>query len=76
MGGAVELFLSREAHSVHERQGGPDAYNVWLDPAIRDVEAVQALLTPYPAEEMVAYPASPRVNNPAYDTPECVAPLT
>jgi putative SOS response-associated peptidase YedK len=51
------------------------AYGVWLDPAVRDVEPVQALLTPYPAEEMVAYPVSTRVNNPAYDVPDCVAPL-
>ena len=52
-----------------------DAYTLWLDPAMRDVEPVQALLTPYPAEEMVAYPVSTRVNNPAYDAPECIAPL-
>ena len=53
----------------------PSAYSVWLDPAMRDVEPVQALLTPYPADEMVAYPVSTRVNNPAYDSPECIAPL-
>jgi putative SOS response-associated peptidase YedK len=52
-----------------------DAYTVWLDPAMRNVEPVQALLTPYPAEEMTAYPVSTRVNNPAYDAPECLAPL-
>jgi len=53
----------------------PSAYTVWLDPAIRDAEPVQALLTPYPAEQMVAYPVSTRVNSPAYDAPECIAPL-
>ena len=50
------------------------AYNVWLDPTVRDVEPLQALLMPYPAEEMIAYPVSTRVNNPAYDSPECIAP--
>lgn len=53
----------------------PDAYNVWPDPAMRDVEPVQALLTPYPADEMIAYPVSTRVNNPAYDAPDCIVPL-
>ena len=46
------------------------------DRAVRDVDYVQALLTPYPADEMIAYPVSTRVNNPAYDAPECIAPLT
>ncbi len=32
----------------------PDAYPVWLDPVMRDVERAQALLTPYPADQMVA----------------------
>jgi putative SOS response-associated peptidase YedK len=51
------------------------AYNVWLDPAMRDVDRAQALLTPYPAAEMIAHPVSTRVNSPANDTPECIAPL-
>ena len=51
------------------------AYNVWLDPAMRDVDRAQALLTPYPAAEMIAYPVNTRVNSPANDTPECIAPL-
>ena len=42
---------------------------------MRDVEPVQALPTPYPAEDMVAYPVSPRGNNPADDAPECIALL-
>ena len=53
----------------------PTAYSLWLDPAMRDVEPIQALLTPYPAEDMIAYPVSTRVNNPAHDAPECIAPL-
>jgi len=39
------------------------------------VDPVQALLTPYPADQMVAYPVSTRVNNPAYDAPDLVEPL-
>lgn len=63
---------------IHDRMPvilPPDAHTVWLDPAIRDVERVHALLRPYPAEEMLAYPVSTRVINPASDAPECGAPL-
>lgn len=53
----------------------PDAYTVWLDAAVRDVERVQALLTPYPADAMTAYAVSTMVNSPSNDSPECIAPL-
>jgi putative SOS response-associated peptidase YedK len=52
-----------------------DAYSAWIDPARRDVEHIQALLTPYPADAMIAYPVSARVNNPAYDAPDCLTPV-
>jgi hypothetical protein len=51
------------------------AHGLWLDPLVRDVDPLQALLVPYPAAEMIAYPVSTRVNSPANDTPECIAPL-
>jgi len=51
------------------------AYGLWLDPATREADPVQTLLTPYPADAMIAHPVSTRVNNPAYDEPECIAPL-
>lgn len=53
----------------------PDAYSLWLDPTIGEVERLQTLLTPYSADAMTAYPVSTRVNSPAYDSPECIAPL-
>ena len=66
-------------HVIHDRMPvilPSRAYNLWLDSAIRDVDPVQALLTPYPADAMIAYPVvSTRVNNPAHDTPECIEPL-
>jgi SOS response associated peptidase (SRAP) len=64
--------------SLHDRMPvilPSTAYSVWLDPALREIAPIQALLTPYPAEQMVAYPVSTRVNGPAYDAPECVASL-
>ncbi len=59
---------------LHHRMAvilAPRDYDLWLDPAIEEVEPLQPLLRPYPAEAMTAYPVSTRVNNPAYDSPSC-----
>jgi len=50
-------------------------YDLWLDPNVQDAERLQPLLCPYPADAMAAYPVSTRVNNPANDTPDCIAPV-
>lgn len=47
-------------------------YDLWLDPAVKDVERLQALLQPYPPGEMEAYPVSTVVNNPRNETEKCV----
>ena len=52
----------------------PEAYALWLDPAIEQADRLQPLLRPYPPDEMTAYPVSPRVGNPLNDTPGCIAP--
>ena len=46
----------------------------WLDRATGRDE-LQSLLTPFPPEEMEAYPVSTLVNSPRNDTPACIAPL-
>lgn len=50
-------------------------YDLWLDPAMTNVEAVTEMLKPYPADHMRAYPVSPRVNNVANDDAECSTPV-
>ena len=45
-------------------------YDRWLDPALKDPAAIQAMVIPYPAEEMIAYPGSTRVNNVRNQGPE------
>ncbi|NOX63767.1 MAG: SOS response-associated peptidase [Chloroflexi bacterium] len=50
------------------------AFDEWLDPATPP-DILRHLLRPYPAEEMLAYPVSRLVNNPANDGPECIEPL-
>jgi len=53
----------------------PEDYDLWLDPSIQEVERLQSVLSPYPAEDMTASPVSTRVNNPANDSPECLEPV-
>ncbi len=50
----------------------PEAYRPWLNPAIDRPGELQALLRPYPAEDMAAYPVSMRVNSPRNDDSGCV----
>jgi len=49
-------------------------YPVWLSPDEQPPENIQPLLAPYPADKMIAYPVSRRVNNPTNDSPECIQP--
>jgi putative SOS response-associated peptidase YedK len=50
----------------------PADYAAWLDPAN---DAPMELLTPFPAEEMRAYPVSRRVNNVRNDDAACAQVL-
>ncbi|MGH7336129.1 MAG: SOS response-associated peptidase family protein, partial [Myxococcota bacterium] len=52
----------------------PEAYALWLDPEIGERERLDALLAPFPADAMIAYPVSRRVNSPANDDPRCIEP--
>jgi len=53
----------------------PDAEQIWLDPEVEDAGLLASLLSPYPADRMVAYQVSPMVNSPRNDKPECIAPM-
>lgn len=62
---------------IHERMPvivDPQAYNLWLDPTVQQVEAIQPILHPYPADRMEAYPVSLLINNPRHDAPACLEP--
>jgi putative SOS response-associated peptidase YedK len=48
------------------------AYDLWLDPTIKDPKRLQPLLAPYPSDEMVAYAVSTLVNSPKNDVQACV----
>jgi len=65
------------AAAVHDRMpvilpyGQHDA---WLEPEAKP-DALSALLAPYPADEMEAWPVSTWVNNPRNEDPACVEPI-
>jgi putative SOS response-associated peptidase YedK len=82
--GAVETctILTTAANDVlapiHDRMPvivPPGEYDRWLDPSLRDPDSLAPLLVPFPPEEMLAFPVSPRVNAPSTDDEGCIAPL-
>ncbi|UZR27355.1 SOS response-associated peptidase [Methylococcus mesophilus] len=63
---------------IHDRMPvilDPAAYDVWLDPAFHEREALQSLLRPYPADEMTAWRVSTHVNGPKNDDAACLEPI-
>ena len=63
---------------VHERMPvilKTENYARWLDPKEKDVEKLQEMLAPYPAEEMTAHPVSRSVNIATADSPDLIKPL-
>ena len=76
-------LLTTEANDVvspvHDRMPiilEPKDYGGWLDPQRRRLEDVSAILRPFPADRMVAYPVGRWVNDPRHDDPRCVEPAT
>lgn len=47
----------------------------WLDRGQQNIETLQALMQPYPATELEAYPVSSAVGNVRNDSPACIEPL-
>lgn len=52
----------------------PEARALWLDHDASP-EVLQALLRPYPAEQMESFAVSPVVNSPAHEGPDCLVPI-
>jgi putative SOS response-associated peptidase YedK len=63
--------------TIHNRMPvilGREARAAWLDPSPTTPSQLDHLLVPYPADEMVAFPVSTRVNSPANDDASCISP--
>jgi putative SOS response-associated peptidase YedK len=61
---------------IHNRMPAillPGAYEDWLNPDMRDEQALSHWLAPYPAEEMAARAVSRQVNDPKREGPELIA---
>lgn len=85
MGYEVESFtiITTEANElmakVHDRMPVilPEGnYEQWLDLQPTNLKGLLTLLRPYSSDDMEFYPVSTAVNNPRYDGPECVEPLS
>jgi putative SOS response-associated peptidase YedK len=51
------------------------SYDLWLDPGMKNVEALSDLLKPFDARMMRSYPVSSRVNHVVNDDAACSAPV-
>ena len=63
---------------VHDRMPvilASENYDLWLDPGFRDVAEITAILTPFPAQQMLRYLVGDRVNSVANDDAECSEPI-
>ena len=63
---------------IHDRMPvivPPGEYDRWLDTSLHAPDSLAPLLVPFPPEEMLAFPVSPRVNAPSIDDEGCIAPL-
>ena len=63
---------------IHDRMPmilPPGEYARWLDPSLQEPDSLVPLLVPFPTEEMLAFPVSPRVNTPSVDDEGCITPL-
>lgn len=65
--------LMRDIHNRMPAILHPAREIEWLDPANADLDSLQAMLSPYPAEQMLAYPVSTIVNSPRNDNKACIA---
>lgn len=73
----ITTTANERVQMLHDRMPvilQPADYADWLTPTT-PVDLLFHLLRPYAAEEMIAFPVSAIVSNPANDLPECVTPL-
>jgi putative SOS response-associated peptidase YedK len=62
---------------IHDRMPviiAPEDYDVWVDPAIQNVERLQAFIRPYPSDGMEALAVSTRVNTVTAEGPDLLSP--
>jgi putative SOS response-associated peptidase YedK len=53
----------------------PEAWPLWLGEQPAELAQLKALLAPYPSDEMICWPVSPRVGNVKYNDPSLIEPI-
>jgi putative SOS response-associated peptidase YedK len=74
----ITTAANRVVAPLHDRMPvilRPEDEERWIAGEKPSMDELHALLGPYPAREMEAFPVSPRVNSPAVDDPSLIAPL-
>lgn len=76
-------ILTTEANDllqpIHDRMPviiDPERYDLWLEPGMADVGALESLLAPAPDDALEAHPVSTLVNSPRNEGPELVEPVS
>jgi putative SOS response-associated peptidase YedK len=54
----------------------PEKYDLWLDPDVKDFEAIRDILKPYDSRLMRRYLVSRKLNNSKNDDAESASPVT
>ncbi|OGU17639.1 MAG: hypothetical protein A2X61_02200 [Ignavibacteria bacterium GWB2_35_12] len=63
--------------NIHNRMPvilSPDKIDLWLEDGNENLQELESLLKPYPADEMESYQVSFTVNNPSIDDISCIQP--
>lgn len=68
--------MMREIHNRMPAIVWPRDYAHWLDPLLTDVEQIHTMLSPYPSEQMEAWPISTRVNSTRNEGAELMEPIS
>ena len=53
----------------------PETWPAWLGEQRTDLEELKSLLAPYPSDEMICWPVSPRVGNVRNNDADLIEPL-
>ncbi|MDH3647336.1 MAG: SOS response-associated peptidase [Gammaproteobacteria bacterium] len=73
----VTTIPNEAVSALHDRMPvilAPDSFSAWLAPDENDVDKLQKLLVPVPAESISIWPVSRRVNDPRNEEPDLVRP--
>jgi putative SOS response-associated peptidase YedK len=67
--------IVRRAAQSHARVLKPETWPAWLGEQPPSVNDLKAMLGPYPSDEMISWPVSPRVGNVKNNDPTLIEPI-